>query len=742
MKTFLFLNLLLCFPFFAFNQDRAKIDSLNLELGRQGIADTSRVRLFLGLSEEYRLYSKSKALHYTHLALALSKKAHSPKSEFNTYLYTALVYFYQEEIDSSLIFSNKALELAQRHHELNKWEQVAYEHIGHSYYYKGNYKEALYYFQLALKTDAVKKNIKRASVLINKIGNCYNALHYWGNALLAYQRSLDICTKLNDSVGMADVYVNMGTLKDETGEKENAKKYYLMALGIYEKVNMVSEISVCYNNLGDYYRGEGEHEKALGYFTKSLLLDRQLDDDFGISIDIFNIAETHLDIGDTAQALTEYSRSLQLAEKIDFNLIIANANYALGKIAQSQGKTSDAIAYGLNSLEAGKEMDSPEIILKSCKLLSTAYKTLGQYKKAFECLNEYQLLYDSIFTAEKSRQLIEINTKYETGEKEKQNDILTIANAVQRKNQSILTISLIIAILFLISVFLLWLQRRKTARKLIKQKRYYEKLIENSDDFVVVVGPDGKTKYVSPSYNRKMRWGKKDWFGHSPLENVHPDDIQKIKKVQDDIFSGMDKSSCEFRLKDANGNWHWMVSLGKNLLNDPDINAIVVNFWDISKRKKIEKLIEESREDLSKSQVFARIGSWQFYLETGKLVLSKELVILLNAGSEEVSIDIFDFIDKFIYDEDKEFLNQRIAKAAKSQDIIGYTDRFRLRIKTDNPKGHIITELWGNVVEPGLFKGVTQDITDKVEAEQKIIDSEKSYRELFDKAFDAIYILN
>jgi PAS domain S-box-containing protein len=719
-----------------------KVDSLNTELAKQGSVDSARIQLYLDLSKEYRSYNKSKALGYTDSALTLSKKIHNRKLELSSNLNIALVYFHQEEIDSSLIFSNKALDMLSKYPQLEKWEGMVYEHIGHSLYYKGNYEEALHNFLLALKADRAHGEDSRISILENKIANCYSSLHDWENALIAFQQSLDICESLHDEPGRADTYINIGTLKDDMGEYENAKEYYLKALDIYEANNNIPEMSACYTNLGDFYSNEGNYELALEYFTKSLLIDKQLNDDFGISVDIFNIAETHFALGDTSQAYNEYLQSLEMAGKNGFTQMIAYGNHALGMLSLARGNSSKAIQYGLKSLKAGKEMNNPETILSSCKLLSDAHKAQGQYKDAFGCLSEYQHLYDSIYTKEKSRQIIDISTKYETAKKDKQNAELKAKNAYQKKIQSTLIILLFISLLFLTSVFLLLVQRKKTVKKLNNQKHYFEGLIENSEDFIVVVDANRKTKYVSPSYLRKMGWSKKERMGQSPFDNIHPEDIPKLKESNEILFSGQGDTSCDFRLKDAHGNWHWMTSRGKNLLNEPGIRGVVINFWDITDRKKIEKLIEESREELSKSQIFARIGSWQFHLATGKFILSKELAILLNAGSEEVSIDVIDFIDKFINEEDKEFINQRIAEAAKSQDITGYTDRFQIKVKTDNPKGYLITELWGTAIAPGIIKGVTQDITEKVEAEQKIIDSEKSYRELFDKAFDAIYILD
>jgi two-component system phosphate regulon sensor histidine kinase PhoR len=48
------------------------------------------------------------------------------------------------------------------------------------------------------------------------------------------------------------------------------------------------------------------------------------------------------------------------------------------------------------------------------------------------------------------------------------------------------------------------------------------------------------------------------------------------------------------RVLHRDGSWRWMDGAAKNLLNDPGVRAIVVNFHDISERKQAEEVLKES----------------------------------------------------------------------------------------------------------------------------------------------------
>lgn len=217
MNKIFFLFLFLSFHCVSFEQEPVKIGSLKTELGKRNTADSTRIRLYLDLSAEYRVFSKSKALAYTHLALALAKKTDNRKLKLDSYLHSSLVYFFQEEIDSSLVLSNKALELTNNFPELKNEKALVYDHIGHFHFFLGNYNKALHNFSLALSIEERLNNLERVSVLENKVGNCYSYLHEWEKAMQAFHHTISICKSLDNKFFLADVYVNMGTLKDVSG---------------------------------------------------------------------------------------------------------------------------------------------------------------------------------------------------------------------------------------------------------------------------------------------------------------------------------------------------------------------------------------------------------------------------------------------------------------------------------------------------------------------------------------------
>lgn len=103
-----------------------------------------------------------------------------------------------------------------------------------------------------------------------------------------------------------------------------------------------------------------------------------------------------------------------------------------------------------------------------------------------------------------------------------------------------------------------------------------------------------KYTYVSPSHKRIMGYDEKDLLGKNALSFVHPDDklnllpilrnylAHKTKKVYKNS-SEKPEETLEFRIRDKNGNWHYLESKA-NIAG----NQILLISRDITKRKNTE----------------------------------------------------------------------------------------------------------------------------------------------------------
>jgi light-regulated signal transduction histidine kinase (bacteriophytochrome) len=90
--------------------------------------------------------------------------------------------------------------------------------------------------------------------------------------------------------------------------------------------------------------------------------------------------------------------------------------------------------------------------------------------------------------------------------------------------------------------------------------------------------------------------------GRNVFALIHPDDVRDVLRTNKEALA---KPRCpvavQARIRRSDGQWCWVESTSANLLDEPDIKAVVLNYRDISERKAAEIKKQEYAEQLARS---------------------------------------------------------------------------------------------------------------------------------------------
>ena len=188
-------------------------------------------------------------------------------------------------------------------------------------------------------------------------------------------------------------------------------------------------------------------------------------------------------------------------------------------------------------------------------------------------------------------------------------------------------------------------ERRKVETMLQGSELFYRSLISHSLDGIVMTDANGQITYCAPSVTKLSGYEPQHLLGHSILDFVHPDDFDAAKLS---IFVGVTKKSVlddyvVVRLKHSNGNWVWCIVRGRNLLDNPAFNSIVIYFTDDSRRKKTEGRLKESE------ALFRHLLN---NLSTGVILLDStyKMVMCNKAGYTLLGLDENELLSREIFD--------------------------------------------------------------------------------------------
>jgi diguanylate cyclase (GGDEF)-like protein/PAS domain S-box-containing protein len=126
-------------------------------------------------------------------------------------------------------------------------------------------------------------------------------------------------------------------------------------------------------------------------------------------------------------------------------------------------------------------------------------------------------------------------------------------------------------------------------RELRRSEERFRSLVQNSIDVQLIVNADGQITYESAAVERVLGYRAADRIGRSAFDDIHPDDVAWAGTMfQDVVRLPASQVAAEVRVRHADGSWLVIEAVAKNLLDDPAVGGIVVNYRDITGRKALE----------------------------------------------------------------------------------------------------------------------------------------------------------
>jgi PAS domain S-box-containing protein len=159
--------------------------------------------------------------------------------------------------------------------------------------------------------------------------------------------------------------------------------------------------------------------------------------------------------------------------------------------------------------------------------------------------------------------------------------------------------------------------------------RHYQALIEKAPDGVVLLNEKACFTFVSQAARRIFGYAAEEKIPYDPSELTHPDDLPLVLTELAALFQ--DQSyvpTIRYRFSHKTGNWIWVESTFTNLLNDPDVGSIVINFREITERKIAEETLNKKIEELE------WLNQMMINREIKMIELKKEINTLLNKSGE------------------------------------------------------------------------------------------------------------
>ena len=132
-------------------------------------------------------------------------------------------------------------------------------------------------------------------------------------------------------------------------------------------------------------------------------------------------------------------------------------------------------------------------------------------------------------------------------------------------------------------------ERKRAEDALAKKEHRFSLMIQNFNDMLLIVDPDGTAHFVSPAAESILGHKAVELLGKSVYSFIHADDTSRVREVMASLLASSDRTVViEFRLIHRDGSIRWAEASGTNLVDDPAIGGFVLAVRDITRRRQSE----------------------------------------------------------------------------------------------------------------------------------------------------------
>ncbi|HLV87830.1 MAG TPA: PAS domain S-box protein [Candidatus Sulfotelmatobacter sp.] len=139
------------------------------------------------------------------------------------------------------------------------------------------------------------------------------------------------------------------------------------------------------------------------------------------------------------------------------------------------------------------------------------------------------------------------------------------------------------------------LQIQEVRKELVEREALFRLITENAADMIAVVDIDGRRLYNSPSYEKIMGYSQQDLSNTNTLDQIHPEDKDKVVKAASEARRTRLGTSLEYRMRHKDGSWRTLESKASTILTAGQVEKLVIVNRDVTERKQLEEQFRQAQ---------------------------------------------------------------------------------------------------------------------------------------------------
>ncbi|MGI9546741.1 MAG: adenylate/guanylate cyclase domain-containing protein [Flavobacteriaceae bacterium] len=386
--------------------------------------------------------------------------------------------------DSATIFAQDAIDLAEA---INYKKGVGYgfKNIGIIYYHKGDFDDAITYWNRSLKAfEEIDFKLGISNIQSN-IGAIYQTKGDDPRALEYFINSLRNAELVKDTVRIATANLNVGTVySNSPATYSQAQEAYIKALPVWQKYDYAEGLFITYLNLGQISLYKGLPESALEYLEESL---KYADKSSHLFVDNLRLmGEAYLEFNNYSTSEKYLRDAVYVALKIKANKELARTYIVLADNLYEQGNYNSARANYEKSLDLANYTEVYYDLADAYQGLAKVYAQYEDYENAFAYQSLLAQIKDTIKNKDYAKAVGLLGVQFDLETKEKEINLLNADNELKEvqiekdaRAKQLLFVILALFVAIIAGFIFQYLYVKKSNRRLAFERNRSERILLN-----------------------------------------------------------------------------------------------------------------------------------------------------------------------------------------------------------------------------------------------------------------------
>jgi two-component system, cell cycle response regulator len=383
-----------------------------LEAKLPSLTGVERARALSRLVDAHKIDEPEQSLKWGSEALQLFARYPDPAANVVTLNELLWPHMAAGRYDSAAFYADSARRLAQQTGD-KIGEARAMSNLGALAQRRGDPNKAVDLFTQALALQRTAGNDREIANSLNNLGFVYSTdLADYSKSLSYHLEALAARERLGDKGSIALSLNNIGIVYERLRDYDHALAYYNRALTLRRELGAKARVAATLSNIGDTYFEKGDLRHALDAQRESLKLRLEVKDQSAVALSYRNIALIQLAAKQIDSAGANLRVARRLADEATDRGLGVQVRLAQAAYERARGNPAAAAAFAQDALSIAEQMGAREQVRQASAELAIAQESHGELRDALAAFKRSKAVSDSIFSADATRQIADLQQKF------------------------------------------------------------------------------------------------------------------------------------------------------------------------------------------------------------------------------------------------------------------------------------------------------------------------------------------